>query len=97
MTVTDLTLKGTKHLRVTGKSKRPVATLAEANQTLWLYLFSHPADRSRAGVAVVNVVKGETERATTVDAAQVKAQKWVDDNPDGDPGDSPKDLQGNRI
>ncbi len=97
MTFRDFTPVGFKHLKVTGKKRRPVATLAEANQTQWMFKFTHPGDGSAAQVAVVDVVKGEPLRQRTVEAAEVKAQKWVDDSPDGDPGDSPKDLQGNPV
>ncbi len=93
----DWTPAGFKHLKANGKKRRPVGTLSEANQTQWMFKFTHPGDGSAAQVAVVDVVKGETLRQRTIDAAEVKARNWGEDNPDGDPVDSSKDLQGNPV
>ncbi len=86
MTFHDLTLVGPMHILLRGRNRIPVADVADADATLWRYQGKHPADGSNYGVAVFDPVKNETERPVNRAAAETKAEEWITQNPDGDPG-----------
>ena len=77
---------GFKHLSVKGNSKKPVSDIRKAKQTLWLGRAFHAVDDHEFCFTVLSLSKGEVEAAGLTVAMEVAAQKWVDANPDGDPG-----------
>ncbi len=93
MTYRDLEQTGLKHVTVQGRTRTPVGSVEEADQTVFLYQGVHGADGSAFGVAATDPVPKETERPITRTKGEAAAQSWIDENPDGDPGDKPDEVR----
>lgn len=85
----DFEVVGVKHVRRRGRSVTPMTSIRRATESHFLAQAIADVDGHRFGMTVLALPATETIPPAVVAALQGKAQRWVGDHPDGDPGDDP--------
>ncbi len=93
MTFRDFEVTHLKHIRRRGKTVEQLPSIARATETHFMAQATADVDGHRFAMAVLALPATETLPPPVVVALQGEAQKWVDDNPDGDPGDDPLEAR----
>lgn len=85
----DFEVVGVKHVRRRGQSVTPMSNIDRATESHFLAQAIADVDGHRFGMTILALPATATIPPAVVLALQGEAQRWVDDNPDGDPGDDP--------